>query len=806
MLISRAGTFARVTITAAVVMAVVSLVSVTSVIFGTTGIWAQDAGSGSIESERGSFNSFQKAIDSSQDGDVLVVHPANSGDPADSGAYTGNFVVDKSITIRGVDWPVFDGGGDGNVFTIDAPDVVITGLVIQNSGHVLNSEDAGIEVNAPNVVIDGNRIQDTLFGIYLKQAENGVIRNNVITGMDLEVQRRGDGIRVWYSSDTLIEDNVVSQSRDVVLWYSERLVIRNNEIKDGRYGLHFMYDDDALVENNRLTGNSVGAFLMYSRRLQMIDNVIGDNRGPSGYGVGLKDLDDAYLEGNLFADNRVGAYVDNSPRERNSTLEFKNNVFVLNDFGVRLMPSVKRNVYTGNSFVDNLEQVQVAGRGTLKDNVWALDGVGNYWSDYAGFDADNDGIGDVVYESKNLFENLTDKHPKLRLLTFSPVTQAVDFAAKSFPFVRPETKLTDPSPLVSPGAVPGLMLDRKDSNWGTLAASLAFVGLAGLIARIGFIKHLPEAQDEIEPAVPIDPIKPEVAGMPVLEVKNLSRSFGDVKALKNLSFELAPGEGLALWGNNGAGKTTAIRCILGQVSYEGSVEICGIDVKTQGKRARAKAGLVPQEISFHDDLTVSDTMQLYIRLRKASRDEGAVLLERMSLTPHLAKQVRQLSGGLRQRLALAIALLGDPPVLLLDEPTANLDASARQDFLGLLEGLKAEGKALVFASHRPGEVLRLADRVILLDQGEFVAESAPEKLMSRIGALPKMRIEVGLSNVPAAMSALSQRNFEISANRTGIYVTVEPDAKAKPIKVLVDAGIPVVDFDLEGTGKGDIDD
>jgi nitrous oxidase accessory protein len=205
-----------------------------------------------------------------------------------------------------------------------------------------------------------------------------------------------------------------------------------------------MYDDDALVVNNRLTGNSVGAFLMYSRRLHMLNNVIGDNRGPSGYGIGMKDLDDAYVEGNLFADNRVGAYVDNSPRERASTLIFKNNVFVLNDVGVRLMPSVKRNEYSGNSFIDNLEQVQIAGRGTLKDNLWAVDGVGNYWSDYVGFDADNDGIGDIVYESERLFEDLSDRYPKLRLLTFSPVTQAVDFAARSFPFVRPEPKTDRP--------------------------------------------------------------------------------------------------------------------------------------------------------------------------------------------------------------------------------------------------------------------------------------------------------------------------------------------------------------------------
>lgn len=755
-------------------------------------ISAQSASS--IESRRGTYATFQEAIDGSQNGDVLTVT---------AGTHIGNFVIDKSITVIGIGWPVFDGGGDGNVITVEASDVAISGLVIQNSGDTLNSEDAGIEVNAPNVTIEGNRIQNTLFGIYLKQAPFGVIRDNVITGMDLEVQRRGDGIRVWYSSDTVIENNDVSLVRDVVLWYSERLVVKGNNIYNGRYGLHFMYDDDALVENNRLTGNSVGAFLMYSRRLQMIGNVIGDNRGPSGYGIGLKDLDDAYVKGNLFADNRVGAYVDNSPRERDSTVEFIDNVFVLNDFGVRLMPSVKRNFYSGNSFVDNQEQVQVAGRGTLKDNLWAVDGVGNYWSDYAGFDADADGIGDVIYKSEKLFENLTDKHPKLRLLTFSPVTQAVDFAAKSFPFVRPEPKLTDPSPLMQPGTVPGLVLDNKETNWKTLIASLAFIGLAGLVARLGVTKT---TSDDIPEEKSVLSTNNESTDLNVIEVSGLTRSFGDVKALQNLSFTLAQGEGLALWGNNGAGKTTAIRCILGQVSFEGSVSICGIDVRSNGKQARAKVGLVPQEISFHDDLTVIDTMRLYTRLRKARHDEGSALLERLSLAPHLTKQVRQLSGGLRQRLALAIALLGDPPILLLDEPTANLDAAARQDFLALLEDLKSEGKALVFASHRPGEVLRLADRVLLLEQGKLVAESEPEDLMTRIGALPKMRIEVGIDNVDSAMSVLADQDFEISRNRTGIYVTVAPGAKAKPIKVLVDAGIPVIDFDLEGTGKGDIDD
>ena len=122
---------------------------------------------------------------------------------------------------------------------------------------------------APDVTVAGNRFEDTLFGIYLKEAHGSVVRGNTISSKDLDVPRRGDPIRVWYSTDVLIEDNVVDKGRDVVLWYSERLTVRDNDVSNGRYGLHFMYCDDALIEDNRLLDNSVGAFLMYSRRLTM---------------------------------------------------------------------------------------------------------------------------------------------------------------------------------------------------------------------------------------------------------------------------------------------------------------------------------------------------------------------------------------------------------------------------------------------------------------------------------------------------------------------------------------------------------
>lgn len=740
----------------------------------------------------GRFDSLEEAIEASSDGDVVTV----SG-----GFHSGHFVIDRSITLKGENWPVLDAGGFGNVVTVRAPDVTISGFVIRNSGIQLVEENAAIEVDeAPRAFITGNRIEESLFGVYLKLAPNSTVSENRITGKDLDVARRGDAIRVWSSHDTVIENNIVSHSRDVVLWYSERLIVRGNEITDGRYGLHFMYDDDALVEDNRLTGNSVGAFLMYSRRLNLRHNVIGDNRGPSGYGIGMKDLDDAVITENLFADNRVGAYIDNSPREIDGFVKFDGNVFTLNDFGLRLMPSVKRNEYSGNTFADNQEQVEAGGGGSLVDNMWSVEGRGNYWSDYSGYDSDGDGYGDVPYTPQRLFEKLVDQHPELRLLTYSPAAQAIDFAAEVIPFVRPEPKLTDDSPLMSPTRLPGLELDRSASPFPVALASLGMIaGGAGVIGfafmRRGATGSAPAGGRKEQP-----PFSPEPDARPIISVSNLSKKFGAGRAVDDVSFDIAPGKGVALWGPNGAGKTTILRCMLGIYSFGGQITVCGHDIAKSGKNARRMIGLVPQEIAFHDDLSVRETIHLYARLRKEKSEVCDRLLAQLQLIRHQRKQVRQLSGGLKQRLALAVALLGDPPVLFLDEPTANLDAGARTDFMALLEQLKSEGKTLVFASHRPSEVKRLADSVVSLEDGKLIAYAPPAELPQFSSGTARLRIEVGATDVARALEHLNLEGFQASRNGTGVYVDVDPSKKAEPMSALVRAGLPVSDFDLERSG------
>jgi len=436
---------------------------------------AQDEGR--VVTPQGTYDTLTAAIAEAQIGDTVDVY---------GGVYQGPFVIARSLTLVGHDEPVIDGGGQGTVLRLTAPNITLRGFVVRDSGDSLDQENSGIAVEAPGAVLENLRLEETLFGIYLREADNTVIRNNVISSKDLPVPRRGDPIRVWYSNDVLVENNVVNKGRDVVLWYSERLTVRNNEVSEGRYGLHFMYCDDATIENNLLIDNSVGTFLMYSRRLKLLSNTIARNRGPSGFGVGLKDMDDAVVKENLFVDNRIGAHLDNSPREINSVGRFEGNVFAYNDVGVNLMPSVRHNEFSGNSFVDNEQQVSIAGGGGQAEaNDWTAGEAGNYWSDYVGYDGDADGNGDMPYRAERLFENLMDQNSSLRLFMYSPVEQAVEFAARAVPFVKPQPKLTDERPLMNaevPGGLPHIPVADQRPMW---IASTAMFLLAAIVMGLG---------------------------------------------------------------------------------------------------------------------------------------------------------------------------------------------------------------------------------------------------------------------------------------------------------------------------------
>jgi nitrous oxidase accessory protein len=224
----------------------------------------------------------------------------------------------------------------------------------------------------------------------------------------------------------------------------------------------------------------MGTYLMYSTGLTVIGNDLSYNRGPSGYGIALKDMDAAVARDNWLIGNRVGLYLDNSPSLYEGFNEFTGNVFAYNDIGVAQLPSVERNLFSLNTFLDNTQQVSVRGRGTLQGNTWTVDGTGNYWSDYAGYDANGDMVGDMAYRSERLFETLTDSNASLRFFVYSPASQAIDLAAMAFPSLRPEVRLTDEAPLTRYRLPESTIIVASVENRGLLLPSV-LLGAVGLL-------------------------------------------------------------------------------------------------------------------------------------------------------------------------------------------------------------------------------------------------------------------------------------------------------------------------------------
>lgn len=645
-----------------------------------------------VVSPDGPYPTIQQALAASQDGDVIEVRP---------GTYRGPIVVERSVTLEGVGRPVIDGGGEGTVVTLAAPGATLRGFEVRGSGVEPDRDHAGVTLTAPRTVVEDNHLRDVLFGVFVAQAGDAVVRGNDITSKtEYDEGRKGDAIRLWYSPRVVVAENHVHGARDVVIWYSTDVTIQDNLIERGRYGVHLMYTDGARIERNRILRNSVGIYTMYSKDIVLRDNDVRGQRGPSGYALGFKDSDAVIVTGNLLVDNRVGVFIDGTPFTNDGFGRFHDNILAFNDVGLVLLPAVRGNTFERNTFWENVEQAATQGQHTGAANTWC----GNFWSDYAGFDADGDGVGDLPYRAERLFENMIDRVPGLRALIYSPAAQTVEFAASAFPIVRPQPKLEDAAPIMQPAILP-VAPDAGSHRAPFALAAASLIGLALACAGVGSRRGESAGGESVtrpyrwgNVAAPGPHTSPQGDAMTV-HATQLTKRYGKVLALNEVSFALKAGQSTALWGPNGAGKTTLIKAILGLIDYQGSVTVEGMDTRRNGKRVRSLIGYVPQEAVFYD-WSVQATMTFYAQLKKADPAAIPALLARLGLTEHAGKPVPALSGGLKQRLALAVALLGEPRILLLDEPMANLDARAG----------RLSGSAFDASARRQDAHLRLAPR------------------------------------------------------------------------------------------------
>lgn len=244
---------------------------------------------------------------------------------------------------------------------------------------------------------------------------------------------------------------------------------------------------------------------------------------------------------------------------------------------------------------------------------------------------------------------------------------------------------------------------------------------------------------------------------PTVLLSGVAKRYGEVQAVKDVSFVLNEGETVALVGHNGAGKTTLIKLMLGLIRPSaGSIEVMGEDPASGDFAVRQRLGYLPESVAFHMALTGRETLAFYARLKRVAGANPLDLLERVGLGAAAAdRPVRTYSKGMRQRLGLAQALLGEPRLLLLDEPTSGLDPALRRRFYDLLSELRAKGTTILLSSHALTELEDRADRVLIVNDGVTIADGTLDDLRT-LARLPT-RISIRFQNRASIESSKSAK-------------------------------------------------
>ncbi len=283
----------------------------------------------------------------------------------------------------------------------------------------------------------------------------------------------------------------------------------------------------------------------------------------------------------------------------------------------------------------------------------------------------------------------------------------------------------------------------------------------------------------------------------MVRAESLTKTYGAVTAVDRLSFEVERGETFALIGPNGAGKTTTLRLLLGLSRPDaGRILVGPLGLEPHHAEARRDLGYVPQRVEFPPGRTVREVLAFFAEIRGLDRAMVDRALERVRLEPLAGRRASELSGGYTQRLSLAQALLADPSLLVLDEPTASLDPEATWEFRTLVEQLRREGKTILLCSHLLSEVERVADRVLILVEGRRAALERMDALRERQARATRLAIEVSDGGA-SALEALRRAGIEAEPlEGRGVQVDTADGRAMKALEALRAAGVPVRTFEL----------
>lgn len=373
------------------------------------------------------------AFEQAQNGDTILIK---------QGVYReGSLHLKKAVTIIGENYPEIDGENQYENLLVEHNDVVIKNILFSNSGSSSFTDIASLKIkDSKNVRIENCKFENNFFGIHTINSTYVSYINNQLVSGKIKGKPSANGIHIWKSKFMTIEGNIIQGHRDgIYLEFVESSTITNNQsIENKRYGLHFMFSHDNVFRNNIFRKNDAGVAVMYSKRVQMIENIFTQSWGGAAYGVLLKEIDDSKILRNEFSENTMAIYGDGANR-----IEIRDNKFLRNGWALKINASSIDAVVINNNFLGNT--FDVATNGKLKVKSFN----GNYWDKYEGYDLDKDGLGDVPYHPLSLFSVLVERNESAMLLFRSFMITLLDKSERVLPSITPDY-IKDETPLMRP--------------------------------------------------------------------------------------------------------------------------------------------------------------------------------------------------------------------------------------------------------------------------------------------------------------------------------------------------------------------
>lgn len=365
---------------------------------------------------------IKRAIEIAENGDKILVK---------EGLYEeAELFITKSIRIIGEKNAVIKAKDGKKVFTINADNVLIKNISIRDMKTSYVEDIAAIRIEkSNNVIIEDNILINTFFGIYAANSNNLVVRNNNIKSNAVNQSSSANGIHFWKCKNNLIENNHIESHRDGIYFeFVKNSLIKNNYSKlNLRYGLHFMFSDENRYYKNRFENNGAGVAVMYSNKIEMIQNDFVENWGTNAYGLLLKEIKDSKINNNYFKTNTIGIFGESVIR-----CQFEHNDFTNNGWALKFISSSEQNNFLYNNFIGNTFDL-ATNKNSISYNTFKY----NYWSNYNGYDLDKDGIGDKPHKPVDLFSTVISDSPAAIILLRSMFVDMMNFAEKIVPIITP---------------------------------------------------------------------------------------------------------------------------------------------------------------------------------------------------------------------------------------------------------------------------------------------------------------------------------------------------------------------------------